>query len=97
MKYLQITNLALMALGATLMTVLAVECLIYAVYLDADPIVRRQLPFVIELTVLLGVFAAAALIAYVGHRRHSAWRWPAQALPVVAGAGVIASLVLVRS
>lgn len=96
MKYLQITNLALLALGTTLMTVLAVECLIYAIYLDADPIVRRQLPFVLELTVLLGVFSAAALVAYVGHRKHSGWRWPAQALPLLAGAGVIASVVSVR-
>jgi len=95
-KYLQITNLALLALGLTLTIVLAVESLLYAIYLGADPIVARQLPDVLELTALLAVFSLAALIAFFGHRLNKPWRWPAQALPILAAAGVIASLVAMR-
>ena len=93
MKYLQITNLVLLALGLTLTLVLAVESLLYAIYLGADPIVARQVPAGLELTALLGVFSLAALVAYFGHRLHKAWRWPAQALPILAAGGVIASIV----
>ena len=97
MKYLQITNLALLALGLTLTLVLAVESLIYTVYLGADPLVARQLPLLLELTALLGVFSGASLAAYVGHRLHKVWRWPAQVLPLIAGVAVIAGLAQVRS
>lgn len=96
MKYLQITNLALLALGVTLTLVLGVESLIYAVYLGADPLVARQLPLVLELTALLGVFSGAALIAWLGHRAQKFWRWPAQALPLIAAAVVIADLARMR-
>ena len=97
MKYLQITNLALLALGLVLTIVLAVESLIYTIYLGADPIVGRQLPKVLQMTAVLGAFSAAALLAYVGHRGQRSWRWVAQTLPVIAGAGVILSLVGLRS
>lgn len=88
MKYLQIFNLALLALGITLALVLGVESLIYALYLHADPLVGRQLPLLLRMTAVMCGFAGASLVAYHGHRRRRAWRWPAQALPLI-GAGAV--------
>jgi FtsH-binding integral membrane protein len=95
-KYLQITNLVLLALGLVLTLVLSVVCLLYSVHLDADPVVRRQLPLVLQFTALLGVFSLASFLAYFGHRRDKAWRWIAQLLPVLAAAGLIVSLIGMR-
>jgi hypothetical protein len=95
-RVLQIANLAMLALGLVLTIVLGVVCLLYAVHLDADPIVRRQLPLVLQFTGLLGVFAFTAFLAYAGHRGQKAWRWGAQVLPLLAAAGVVASLIGMR-
>ena len=92
MKYLQILNLTLLALGTTLAVVLAVESLIYTLYLDAAPQVRRQLPLLLRLTATLCGFSIASLLAYLGHRRQALWRWPAQVLPAMAMAAVVLML-----
>jgi hypothetical protein len=91
-KYLQITNLALLALGLVLTIILAVECLIYAIYLDADPVVRRQLPMLLQFTAVLGGFTITALLAFLGHRWRKVWRWPAQLLPALGLAAALGSL-----
>ena len=95
-RYLQILNMALAALGITLAVVLAVESFIYAWYLGADPLVRRQLPLLLELTAVFAVFTAAALLAFFAQRRQYAWRWPAQLLPFFALAAVAATLAQLR-
>ena len=97
MKYLQILNLTLLALGVTLATVLAVESLIYAVYLGADPLVGRQLPMVLRFTVVFCVFSVASLLAYLGHRGRHGWRWPAQLLPLAAMILVVLTLEQLRN
>jgi hypothetical protein len=95
-KYLQITNLALLALGLTLTLVVAVECLIYAVYLGADPLISRQLPMLLEFTAVLGAFSLASFLAYAGHRGQWKLRWLTQLLPILGIAGTIATLVSLR-
>jgi peptidoglycan/LPS O-acetylase OafA/YrhL len=95
-KYLQIANLALLALGITLTVVVAVECLIYAVYLDASPSIGRQLPLLLEFNAVLGAFSLGAFLAYAGHRAHWKARWITQVLPVLGLAGAIATLVTLR-
>ena len=92
MKYLQILNLSLLALGITLAVVLAVESLIYAVYLGADPVIGRQLPQVLRFTLIFCIFSVASLLAWLGHRSHRPWRWPAQLLPFAAMIAVLLAL-----
>ncbi|HZP12619.1 MAG TPA: hypothetical protein VFB36_09380 [Nevskiaceae bacterium] len=96
MKYLQIANLALLALGLTLTVVVAVECLIYAIYLDADPMINRQLPELLGFTVVLGAFSFASFLAFAGHRAHWRARWVTQLLPLAGLVGSIATLVALR-
>lgn len=97
MKYLQILNLSLLALGVTLAVVLAVESLIYAVYLGADPVINRQLPLVLRFTEVFCIFSVASLLAWLGHRGHHPWRWPAQLLPFAAMIAVLLTLQQLRN
>lgn len=92
MKYLQILNLALLALGLTLAVVLAVEALIYSLYLAEAPRLARDLPLLLNFTAVFAALSAASAGAYFGHRRKAIWRWPAQVLPLLAIAGVFAVL-----
>jgi hypothetical protein len=95
-KYLQITNLALLALGLTLTVVVSVECLIYAVYRNADVGVGRQLPSLLEFTAVLAAFSLASLLAWIGHRARWRLRWITQVLPILGIVGAIAALVSLR-
>jgi len=95
-KYLQIANLALLALGLTLTIVVAVECLIYAIYLNADPMINRQLPELLVFTAVLGAFSFASFLAFAGHRAHWRVRWLTQLLPLFGLAGSVAALVALR-
>lgn len=97
MRYLQIFNLVLLALGLILTIVLAVECLLYAIYLGADPLVGRQLPAVIRMTFAFAALSAAAALAYFGHRGMRVWRWPAQLLPLLALAAAVLMLSQLRN
>ncbi len=96
MKYLQIANLALLALGLTLTVVVAVECLIYAIYLNADPMINRQLPDLLAFTAVLGAFSFMSFLAFAGHRARWRARWVTQLLPLLGLAGSIATLVALR-
>lgn len=96
MKYLQILNLTLLALGVTFAVVLAVESLIYALYLNADPALRRQLPMLLQLTGMSCALALASTLTYFAHRRGWRLRWPAQVLPLLAVAGAVAMLAELR-
>lgn len=92
MKYLQILNGALAAMGAALGTVMGVVCLMYAAHLEGEPRLRADLPMLLAATGLflgLGLVAGAALMA---HRRAWAGRWLVQALPLLA-IGLLAVLV----
>lgn len=93
MKYLQILNGALAALGAALGTVLAVVCLMYAVHLDSAPRLRDDMPMLLAATGAFVALGAVALGAFVGHRRSWRLRWALQALPFAA----LASLALIAA
>ena len=97
MKYLQIGNLALLALGVTLTVVLAVECLLYLPYVHSDPIAGQQLPMVMRFTVVFAILTTASALAYWGHRGRRMWRWPAQLLPPLAVIVVLVTLAQLRN
>lgn len=87
MKYLQILNLGLAALGFTFTLILAVECLIYAVYLGDDPVIAAQLPALLRFTAAFAALALGAGLAWWSQRRRWSWRWGAQLLPLLALSG----------
>lgn len=95
MKYLQILNASLWALGASLAICMGVVCLQYLVYLDSEPQLRASLP---RLYAVTGAFAAlgfAGFVAFMAHRRQWLLRWPAQFLvflPMLALAFVVVKL-----
>lgn len=87
MKYLQILNLVMAALGSTLAIVLGVVGLLYVVHLGADPVVAAQLPAVLRFAAAFGALATGAALAWWSQRRLLAWRWLAQTLPLLALSG----------
>lgn len=89
MKYLQILNLAVLALGAALSLVLAVVCLLYGVHLDLQPRLRSDLIGLLILTGWFAGFGMAGALAFFGHRGRWLLRWPLQALPLAPFAGIL--------
>lgn len=97
MKYLQILNLTLLALGLTLAVVLAVEAFIYSLYLADAPRLARDLPLLLKFTAAFTALAVASALAYFGHRRQAFWRWPAQILPALAIVAAVAVLSQIKA
>jgi peptidoglycan/LPS O-acetylase OafA/YrhL len=83
MKYLQILNAVLGALGASMGIVLAVVCIFYWVYLDLDPTLRGQVPPLMFATAAFALLAMAGVGAFVAHRRGWTARWLLQLGPVL--------------
>ena len=84
MKALNIRNAVLLALAATFMVTLGVVWIIYSFYLDATPRIRGEWLEVGRVTLVFTAFTLAAAAAVLGHRRQARWRWPAQAVLVIA-------------
>lgn len=96
MKYLQIVNAALLALGAVMALVLAVVSLLYGAHLEEAPRLRADLPRLLELTGWFLLLAAASGATFFGHRRRWPGRWLLQGTPLVALAAVILFFVRLR-
>jgi hypothetical protein len=82
-KYLQILNVTWLVLGGAMSIVLAVVCLLYWVYLDSHPELRRDLPVLLTVTGGFAGLAASGALAFFGNRRAWMLRWPLQILPVL--------------
>lgn len=89
MRYLQILNAALLALGAAMALVLAVVCLLYGVHLEEAPQLRGDLPRLFLLTGLFVLLAGASAAVFLAHRRDWPGRWLLQVTPFVALAAVV--------
>ena len=96
MKYLQIVNVAVLLLGATMAINLAVVCLLYGVHLDSEPQLRADLPGLYALTGLFTGLGLAGAGAFLGQRRLWPGRWLLQALPVVPVVGILVFLAGLR-
>jgi hypothetical protein len=88
MKYLQILNAVLAALGAAIGVVLAVVCIFYWVYLDLDPKLPAQMPQLLTASVVFSALAAAGLVAFLAHRRQWSGRWLLQLAPLAPLIGI---------
>lgn len=93
MKYLQIFNVALLVLGASMAVNLAVVCLLYGVHLESEPRLAADMPRLYFLTALFTGLGAGATVAFLGHRRTWPGRWLLQGLPVLPIVGILAFLV----
>jgi len=96
-KYLQILNATLLALGVTLSVVLGVVCLQFLVYWDQSASLRAQMPFLLQVTAGCVALAAGAAVAFAAQRRSWPGRWLVQGLPGLAIAGILLLLVSLRS
>lgn len=92
MKQLQILNAVLAATGAAFGVVLAVVCVIYAVYLDTAPRLQAEMPLLLTATGSFLALMAAGGLAFLGHRRAWNLRWLVQLLPALPLAGIVAFL-----
>ncbi|HUS24062.1 MAG TPA: hypothetical protein VM369_03865 [Candidatus Binatia bacterium] len=97
MKYLQLLNAALAALGAALGAVLAVVCVLYWVYLDLDPKLPAQLPQLVMAAALCAALGVAGLGAFLAQRRGWSARWLLQFAPLGAIAGLVLFFLRLRS
>jgi len=96
-KYLQILNATLLALGVTLTVVLGVVCLQFWVYWDQSVSLRGQMPFLLQTTAGCVALAAGAALAFAAQRRSWPGRWIVQGLPGLAVAGILLLLTSLRN
>lgn len=97
MKYLQIANAAVLALGAAMGLILAVVCVLYGANLGTHPELRAELPALLRVTGLFLALGTAAGVAFLGQRRRWPGRWLLQALPGAPLAGLALFLVGLRA
>lgn len=91
MKHLQILNLVLAALAATLALVLGVVCILYLANLDAAPKMQRELPRLLALTLMFSVLGGYAALVWWAQRARKPWAaWSQAALAPVLAAGYLA-------
>lgn len=84
MKALNLFNAAMLALTATFAVTLGVVWLCYVFYLDLLPRLRGEWRLVSQMTVVFALLTLFAAAAFWGHWRGRAWRWPAEALLLLA-------------
>lgn len=89
MRGLQIFNVVVLATGASMGLVLAVVCVLYAANLELDAALAREMPALLEVTAWFLALAAAAALAFLGHKRNLSVRWPLQALPLIPASGLV--------
>ncbi len=93
MKPLQILNLTLAALAATLALVLGVVCILYGANLDAAPKLQRELPRLLAMTLMFTLLSAYAGLVWWAQRGHKSWAaWSQAALAPVLAAAYLAFL-----
>lgn len=97
MKYLQITNAVVLALGAAMGVILAVVCVLYGANLGEQPDLREELPRLLLVTVLFLALGAAGGLAFLGQRRGWPGRWLLQALPLAPAVGLALFVAGLRS
>jgi hypothetical protein len=83
MRYLQILNAVMLALGGALAVCMGVVCLLYGIYLDSEPQLRAEMPRLYAVTVAFAGMGLAGLAAFEAQRRRWLLRWLAQLLPVL--------------
>lgn len=88
MKYLQILNAVMLALGLSVGLCMGVVCLLYGVHLDAEPRLHAEMPRLYGVTAAFTALGVAGLVAFVAQRRRWLLRWLAQLLPVLPIAGM---------
>jgi len=96
-KYLQITNAAVLAFGLSMGTILAVVCVLYGVHVGSEPQLRGDLPNLFALTGLFLGLGLAGGVAFLAHRRQWLGRWLLQALPLAPVAGLGLFLLSLRA
>ena len=64
MKYLQILNATLMAVGATLSVVLGVVCLLFWIYWDRSASLRAQTPYLVDMMGTFFLLGGAASLSF---------------------------------
>lgn len=96
MKYLQILNAALCALGAAMGVILAVVCILYGVHLDSEPRLRAQMPLLLAGTAGFLALGLAGGLAFAAQRGNWGGRWLLQALPGAPVVGLVAFLMTLR-
>ena len=97
MRYLQIANAAVLALGLAMGVILLVVCLMYLAHVGGEPQLRGDLPALYLVTGLFFGFGLAGGAAFFGHRRRWTGRWLLQALPLLPAAGLGLFLLSLRS
>lgn len=97
MKYLQILNAALLALGASVGLCMGVVCFLYGVHLDAEPQLRAEMPRLYGVTAVFSALGVAGLVAFVAQRRRWLLRWLAQLLPVLPIVGMAIFIARMRN
>ncbi|MBI2383472.1 MAG: hypothetical protein HYV18_05320 [Gammaproteobacteria bacterium] len=96
MKYLQILNAVVAAVGASFTVVLGVVCLIYAVYLGEVPRLARELPMLLAMTAGFAALGAFGWLAFQGQRRGRPWAWAMEGAVLLDVAGLAALVMQLR-
>ena len=86
MNFVRFYTILLTLIGVTMTLLLAVVCLLYAIYIDASPKMREEWPTLLIATGMFGTLTVAAGGAFVGLRKQARWLWPAQAVLIVVAA-----------
>jgi hypothetical protein len=97
MKYLQIANGAVLALGLVMGLVLGVVCVLYLANLGSHPELRAELPALLQVTGLFLGLGLAGGAAFLGQRRGWPGRWLLQAVPLAPVAGLALFLASLRA
>lgn len=78
MNFVRFYTILLTLIGVTMTLLLAVVCLLYAIYIDASPKMREEWPTLLAATGLFAVLTLCAGVAWHALRRNARWLWPAQ-------------------
>lgn len=93
MKHLQILNLTLAALAATLALVLGVVSILYFANLDMAPKMQRELPRLLAMTLMFAALGGYAALVWWAQRVHKTWAgWSQVALAPALAASYFAFL-----
>jgi hypothetical protein len=84
MKALNLFNAVTLCLMATFALTLGAVCVMYMFYLDELPRLRQEWHLVSSVTLVFTVLTVIAGAAFWGQWRQRAWRWPAEAVLLVA-------------
>lgn len=93
MKQLQILNAVIAAAGAAMALILAVVCLIYAVYREEQPRLQAEMPLLLTFTAVFALLMLAGGLAFAAQQRRWNSRWLLQVLPALPLAGMVLILV----